>query len=293
MPTFIGRDVAVKVFEMGSGLRLLWRCQPDHVLCDVFDVGKGSKERLELRWLLSWEDIHKTHDRLDKYTENMWNSMERTRPQTRNTMTGLRDVVDDSTYFGLFETKEAAEQMLSSRIQEMSLPPENTSPDHFIADFATLHRTLQSSTSIPLLSLIAQNSFTHALEIQSNLIQHALLSLFFNSLSLQNHLSILHSYLLFGNGLFLARLQEALFEDFDTDDVRSGGQPGLGLGIGFLTGKNVWPPNGAKVGLVLRNILSETSEISFAYRELSEDQFEKVKNPIGMLFPPFAPFNRN
>jgi len=197
------------------------------------------------------------------------------------------NVVDESTYFGLFETKEAAERMLSMRIQEMSLTPENIVPDPFVIDFATLHTTLQSSQSIPLLSLIAQTSFHHSLEIQSNLIQHALLSLFFNSLDLAKHLSVLHSYLLFGNGIFLARLQEALFEDFDSDDVKSGGQPGLGLGIGLLQGKNVWPPNGAKVGLVLRNILSETSEISFAYRELSDEQFERVKNPIGN-FPTFC-----
>ena len=80
----------------------------------------------------------------------------------------------------------------------------------------------------------------------------------------------------------MTRLAEALFEDFDEEDVRGGGQPGLGLGMGI---KNVdtWPPSGAKVGFVLRNILSEHTAdgISFAYRELSDDQFEKVKNPIG------------
>ena len=288
MPAFIGRDVALKVFEMGCGLRLLLRCQPDHPLCDVFDVAKNTKERLELKWLLSWEEIHETHDRLDEYAKNMRQSMEHTKQETNATRVESPGAADDPPYFGLFDTKEAAQQMLSSRIQEMSLTPEPTSTDTFVSDFTSLHATLQSSTSIPLLSLIAQNSFTHALDLQANLIQQALLSLFFNSLDLKRHLSILHSYLLFGNGIFVTRLQEALFEDFDTDDVRGGGQPGLGLGIGFLVGKNVWPPNGAKVGLVLRNVLAETHinttdpEICFAYRELSDDQFEKVKNPIGI-----------
>jgi len=89
----------------------------------------------------------------------------------------------------------------------------------------------------------------------------------------------------------VTRLQEALFDDFDEDDVRSGGQTGLGLGIGMLRGKDPWPPNGGKVALVLRNVLAECStemeqnELSFACRELSEERFERVKNPIGTLTP--------
>lgn len=272
---------------MGCGLRLLWLCQPDHPLCDVFDNTKSSTELLQLRWLLSWEEIHETHDGLDKYAENIWKLIEHPE-QPRQHVPLQKEIANENTLnFGLFNSREAAEQMLSSRMQEMSIVPENISTDSFITDFNTLYTTLQSSTSTPLLSLIAQNSFTHALELQSNFIRHALLSLFFNSLNIRKHLSTLHSYLLLGDGMFVTRLHEALFEDFDTEDVRSGGQSGLGLGIGILNSKSSWPPNGAKVGLVLRTILAEThhdgatKEISFAYRELTEEQFEKVKNPIG------------
>ena len=127
IPTFIEGDIATKVFEMGSGLRLLWRCQPDHPLCEVFDVGKESKEQLQLKWLLSWEDIQATHKRLDQYAQNMWNSMERTSRETKDVTIESRRTVDEPTYFGLFDTKEAAEQMLSSTIQTMSLAPENSS----------------------------------------------------------------------------------------------------------------------------------------------------------------------
>jgi hypothetical protein len=244
---------------------------------------------LELKWLLSWDEIHGTHDRLDAYAEKMWTAMDqygKHPDKTRKVVLSMTVDIDDTTDFGLYETKEAAEQMISSTMQQMSLVPETKSTDTIIEDFISLHKTLQSSTTIPLLSLIAQNSFTHALDIQANLIQHALLSLFFDSLNLRKHLETLNSYLLFGNGVFVTRLHEALFEDFD-DDGRSGGQPGLGLGMG-LKGKNNWPPNSAKVGLVLRNILSEsgvdTTGISFAYRELSEEHFNKVQNPIGTLY---------
>ena len=232
---------------------------------------------------MTWAEIHETHDRLDKYAEDMSDSMQESKHTICEAIPSQR-IIEDATEFGLFDTKEAAEQMLSSRIQEMSLLPKSTVTDTFISDFVALHTTLQSSTSIPLLSLIAQNSFTHALEVQGNLIQHALLNLFFR-FDFRKRLATIHSYFLFGNGIFVTRLREALFEDFDSEDGRSGGQPGLGLGIGLLMGKDVWPPSGAKVGLVLRNLLQETlgtdSEVSFAYRALNESDFEKVKNPIG------------
>lgn len=55
----------------------------------------------------------------------------------------------------------------------------------------------------------------------------------------------------------------------------------------MMKAKDSWPPNGGKVTLVLRNVLSECfseteqKEVSFAYRELSEERFERVKNAIG------------
>jgi len=288
VPGFLDREVAGRVFEMGMGLRLLWRCWPEHVLCEVFDAGKRREEEgLELRWLLSWEDIHETHDRLDRYAERMSRVMDHSSLERQIHGPSKRDI-QKVPELGLFETKEAAEEMLSSRIQEMSLVPDTTTPDTFITDFTSLRSTFQSTHSIPLLSLIVQNSFHHALEVQGTLIQRALLTVFFTHLDLPRHLNILHSYLLFGNGLFVTKLNEALFEDFDSEDVRAGGQPGLGLGIGILRKGETWPPGGTKVGVVLRHVLSETTsqsqktpEISFAYRELTDSQFERVKNPIG------------
>lgn len=291
MPTFIGRNIALKLFEMGSGLRLLWRCKPDHPLCDVFDVSRRSNEQLALRWLFSWEELHAAVAMMETYQLKMWDSMERyekSPQQPRGNFFISHAVKNDLPATGLFESKEAAEKMLSASMETMSLPLETAEKDDFITNFESFRKSFQSSTAIPLLSLIAQNSFSPAIEIQANLIQHALLSLFFNSLDLRKNLQTLHSYFLFGNGLFVTSLLEALFEDFDEEDVRSGGQPGLGLGIGKVKDKTSWPPNGAKVGLVLRNVLAETfgdegdGSISFAYRDLTEDQFEKVKNPLGM-----------
>jgi len=287
VPGFLGgRVVAEKVFEMGMGLRLLWRCWPEHVLCGGVD-GVVEREGLEMRWLLSWEDIHETHDRLEKYAERMARVMDHSSVESRPLLLSNREM-EKAPESGLFETKEAAEEMLSSRIHEMSLVPDTTTPDTFITDFHSLRSTLQSTHSIPLLSLIVQNSFHHALEVQSTLIQRALLTVLFTHLDLPHHLDILHSFLLFGNGLFVTKLNEALFEDFDSEDVRAGGQPGLGLGIGVLRKGETWPPSGAKVGVVLRHVLSETTsqsqktpEISFAYRELTDSQFERIKNPIG------------
>ena len=270
---------------MGTGLRLLWRVKPEHPLCDVFDTRRVS-EGLELRWLLSWEDINEMHERLDIYANTIESLFEQPQSSRHSLPSQTRHPEDDSMELGLFNTKEEAEQMIISKINEMSLLPTQTSPTPFITDFRSLHSTLRSSRhAMPPLSLTVQNSLHHALEIQSRLIQKALVAVFFTDLCLEHQLATLHRFLLFGDGIFVTRLREALFEDFDAGDRRGGGQTGLGLGIGFLVGKDVWPPSGGKVSVVLRNVLAmsdvDTSEVSFGYREMSDEQFEKVKNPIG------------
>jgi Gamma tubulin complex component C-terminal len=278
----VERDVALMIFEMGSGLRLLWRVKPDHPLCDVFDSRMAS-EGLELRWLLSWDDIHDSHEHLDSYAEKM-DSLIAT-PRTTTTQPPSQPRSDDPTEFGLFDTKEEAEQMISQQVQQMSLLPQQSTPTPFLTDFHTLHNTLPTIFPPPL-SLALQNSLHNALQTQSSLIQKSLVTLFLTDLNLQTHLSTLHRFLLFGDGCFVTRLHEALFEDFDSADGRAGGQTGLGLGIGLLVGRDVWPPSGGKTSVVLRNVLAQSgvdaSEVSFGYREMSDDQFEKVKNPIGL-----------
>jgi len=292
VPGFIAGDVARGVFEMGWGLRLLWRCLPGHPLCDVFNPRVG-RTGYELKWLLSWDDIFGNHERLDTYANEMTRAIEEfERNPERHLVTQKvpQESEAEVTEFGLFDTKEEAEQMLSTTMQQMSHTPDTSTPDPFITTFTTLHSTLQSpspipsasTTALPLLSVISQNSFTHALSIQSTLLQKSLLTLLFSTLNLQSHLSSLHAYFLFGNGVFITKLNEALFEDFDDEDVRSGGQHGLGLGIGMV---DRWPPGAAKVTAVLRNLLgemgAEAGGISFAYRELTDQQFDKVKNPVG------------
>src|SRR5271156_372737 len=122
VPAFITKEEAVKVYETGFGLRLLWRCLPDHPLCDVFDVAKNANETLELRWRLSWDEIHVKHQRLDKHARSMWDAIDsyQQHSETRREPTSRTAIVtEQATEFGLFESKEAAERMLSSRIEEM------------------------------------------------------------------------------------------------------------------------------------------------------------------------------
>ena len=283
---------------MGLGLRLLWRCQNDHPLCRVFGPAGGDGE-VEMRWLLEWSDIQRMNQLMESYAEKMWSAMDQYSQQQTDSNDTIRPptVEVEKTEFGLYESKEAAKEMLLTTMQQMSLPLNPAEEDTFITTWQTTHTTLQT-TSVPLLSLIPQTTFTTILKTQSNLIQHALLSQLFHVLSLPSHLSTLHDYFLFGNGIFTTRLSEALFEDFDDEDVRSGGQPGLGLGMGILGSGGTWPPSGAKVGLVLRRVLAGvTSDIdvspSFAYRELSDAQFDRVKNPLSMCPFPIPSFRRS
>jgi Gamma tubulin complex component C-terminal len=282
VPRFIGEE-GREVFESGCGLRLLWRCVPEHPLC----VG-GDTEGVEMRWLLSWGDIHRAQERLKEYQESMWEAIEAygNNPSALRRKP-LKNIVapDDTVDYGLFDTKEAAEKMLSSSIQAMSLFAKSTSPN----DFTTLlsERATLLSSPTPPLPLAVQTSFISPSSLQATLIHHSLLSLFFRTLSLQRHFATLHGYLLCGNGLFVSRLQQILFDDVDSEDGRMGGRPGLGLGVRGLREGERWPPHGGKVTLILRGLLEdcvdseeELKEISFAFRELSDEHLERVNNPL-------------
>src|SRR5947207_8371379 len=112
------------MFDMGCGLRLLWRCAPDHPLCAVFDVGTPKGASVQMRWLFAWDDIHSAHEQLKKYEETMWKAIEDHENNPGLERTPSRESVlpsEDPVEYGLFETKEAAEEMLSKTMQNMSL----------------------------------------------------------------------------------------------------------------------------------------------------------------------------
>ncbi|GAM85215.1 hypothetical protein ANO11243_032190 [Dothideomycetidae sp. 11243] len=126
---------------------------------------------------------------------------------------------------------------------------------------------------------------------QSRLVNHAVMRVVFLGENLLDHLSLQRQYHLFGNGLFLKRLQMALF-DSTASSPRDRAKVEGNFGLRMDARSSRWPPASSELRLSLAGILSDsyanTSNIktkdlpgglSFAVRELSEGEITAVLDP--------------
>lgn len=181
---------------------------------------------------------------------------------------------------------EPGSQWGTSRTPATSFPIDTTPYQTFLAIFP---EELPQST--PTISHLAA-SVLYPLQVQSNRLTNALLSLFLSPpLSLPSHLSLLRSFALLGSQLFTYRLRGALFTESDgyqpvgrgtrartrarlgikdardiaaeaeeiagADGSASAAKWGIGLGLG-LSERGVWPPGGAELGFALRRVIVDT-----------------------------------
>jgi Gamma tubulin complex component C-terminal len=159
------------------------------------------------------------------------------------------------------------------------------------------------STFAPPISLTPLLSFCPIFSAQARLINSSCVRLFFKEHGLRLHLSLQRQFHLFGDGVFISRLSHALFDpELETAErrqgvARSGGVMGLNLG-----NRDSWPPASSELRLALMGVLADSyyatandgqehkggylsreSELpgglSFAIRELSQDELEKCMDP--------------
>ncbi|KIM23387.1 hypothetical protein M408DRAFT_77699 [Serendipita vermifera MAFF 305830] len=207
---------------------------------------------------------------------------------------------------------EPGSQWDATRTSATSLPIDTRPYQAFLAVFPE-HLPL----STPTLSHLA-NAVLHPLQLQSNRLTNALLSLFLSPpLSLPSHLSLLHSFALLGSQSFTYRLRGALFTESDgyqpvgrgtrartraklgikdardvaaeaeeiggPEGVASAAKWGIGLGLG-LSERGVWPPGGAELGFALRRVIVDTlDEMVDPDAESDESLFHKKGLPCGTV----------
>ncbi|KAG6013010.1 hypothetical protein E4U43_007525 [Claviceps pusilla] len=165
-----------------------------------------------------------------------------------------------------------------------------------------------SADNTPHWSLVALLSFGGIASVQAEMINRESLRLLFEKHGLQAHLNLHRDFHLLRNGLFCSRLSHALFDpDLESAERRTGvamqgGIMGLRLG-----GRDTWPPASSELRLALMGVLSEAYEansgqgepssskppkmtmgsngavlpgdLSFAVRDLSEEEIDKCMDP--------------
>ena len=139
------------------------------------------------------------------------------------------------------------------------------------------------------------------LSAQNRIINRTCLTMLLKQYDLRSHLDLLHRYQLLADGPFTSRLCQALFSpDLGLSEYYIGqkrfGPSGLQLGY-----RDTWPPASAELRLALMGLLTDSyfptgyaekaslfreelpGGLSFAIREMSEDEFQRCIDPFSVF----------
>ncbi|KAI1849340.1 hypothetical protein JX266_004835 [Neoarthrinium moseri] len=305
VPNFVPDDVARTMFETGKTLRLLRTHHPEHVLCRTELV--QSKGPPKLQWHYDWRAIELLQRQVNDYETSLMQAIhdyrigqvEKTQDETSTPI-----MTYSLELFGQQES-QLADRLMAS-IKEMNKPLEAPSStdklsqlihDRLFAEKED-HKLQGGLALIPHWSLLPLLSFGPLVEAQARLVNREYMKLLFNSHRLRDHIALQKSFQLLGNGLFCSRLSHALFDaDLETAErqagvARKGGAMGLRLGT-----RDTWPPASSELRLALMGVLTEAyfpavdlktrnretdelpGDLSFAVRDLSDEEIEKCINP--------------
>ncbi|KAK7997883.1 hypothetical protein PG989_005923 [Apiospora arundinis] len=300
MPAFVPPEVGRKLFETGRTLRLLRTHHPDHPLCSPDPV--NSIKVPELRWHYDWKSIQALQEDVHAYETSLVGVI-RSGGQGDVPARLASGVAYELQFFG-GEGQQLENQFLAS-MKQMDLPFQPTSEADHLSRL--LHERLFNTVQLPEGSGVALSphwsllpllSFGPLVEAQARLVNREYMGLLFKAHNLREHINLQKEFHLLGNGLFCSRLSHALFDpNLETAErqagvARHGGVMGLRLG-----GRDTWPPASSEMRLALMGLLSESyhssskhrpsirkgqempGDLSFAVRDLSEEEIEKCMNP--------------
>jgi len=311
VPSFVLEEDARMIFETGKSLRLFQSHHPDHPLARPEASSDTGFPQLE--WHFSWTDIERTIARAKRYERSIAAAISKYsihghRPEE----TWVNDNAFSAQAFDVFGKSEqelkryiaASTAILEEEIPAAPDPTCNRDLHSLILRTAvsTAVRVLDdASTFAPPLSLMSQLSFGPIFSAQARLVNSACLRLFFKEHHLRSHLSLQRRFHLISDGVFASRISHALFDpDLRTAERSQGFVPtGAGLGLRLGSREN-WPPASSELRLALMGILTDCYHsapgteytastlghkrelpggLSFAVRNMSEEELEKCRDP--------------
>lgn len=310
MPHFMPDDVTQSIFETGRNLRFIRSSHPNHPLSrpDVL----GSLQPPKADWLYDWDSILQLEVRVTEYRDRLLHAVQESRAETRRQIE--LDLPPSQFFSGhqldVFTQDEGrVEERILASIAHLSSPTSSTDTEGSLGRIIRQYLcntdcvAAGNANSTPHWSLIPVLSFAGIVSAQAQVVNRETLRLLFGTHNLRNHLKLLRDYHLLGNGTFCSRLSQALFDpDVERADrqvgvARQGGVMGLRLG-----GRDTWPPASSELRLGLMGVLAESysaenpnwdsqskslrnespdlpGDLSFAVRDLSEEEVNKCMNP--------------
>lgn len=300
MPNFVAKYDSEVIYETGKGLRLLDAHQPGHPL---LLTSSKQMHTLNLRWLFSWEDAEDFQAQANEYESRLRREIKEFEAKRSNPVSSQQVLTSPSPEEGdpFRLSAMSATAYITSSIFTIEQPIHDpVATTGVLETFSSIldHDSLQQGQSfLPPLSLVPVLSFNPIIFAQSRLVSRACLRLLFRDHDLLSHLSVLHRYSLFGDGVFTSRLAHALFDpEMQTVERRKGharaGTSGLKLGS-----RDTWPPASSELRLALVGILTESywdgkqandnalirdelpGGLSFSIREMKEEDLLRCMNP--------------
>lgn len=314
MPHFMPFDIAKSIFETGKNLRFIRECHPEHPLASAHIINATKPPKVG--WLYDWDAIEDLEKRVTKYHDDLLRAIRDCSPHQQALMSeGLEHTIGPGNVLASRNEEERSEsRLLSALTTRMDEPlPDVVSKEDPLSQILR-ERLVQSVTRkskpptsgfdfTPHPSLLPVLSFGAIASAQSEVVNQESLRLLFNNHDLRGHLKMHRDFQLFGSGMFISRLSHALFDpDLETAErqagvARQGGVMGLRLG-----GRDTWPPASSELRLALMGVLAESfasdnefatnklasisrdvselpGDMSFAVRDLLQEEIDKCMNP--------------
>ncbi|GKU01343.1 gamma-tubulin complex component 6 [Fusarium langsethiae] len=314
MPHFMPFDIAKSIFETGKNLRFIRECHPEHPLASAHII--NATQPPKVGWLYDWDAIEDLEKRVTTYHDDLLRAIRDCSPHQQALVSeGSKHTTKavDTTAFP-DECGEPESRFLGALTARMDEPlPDVVSKEDTLSQILR-ERLVQSVTRkskpptsgfdfTPHPSLLPVLSFGSIASAQSDVVNQESLRLLFNNHDLRGHLKMHRDFQLFGSGMFISRLSHALFDpDLETAErrmgvARQGGVMGLRLG-----GRDTWPPASSELRLALMGVLAESfdldnefatnklasisrdaselpGDMSFAVRDLTQEEIDKCMNP--------------
>ena len=308
IPNFISEEDRKIISSVGQGLQMIRSHSPEHPLSrpDRFDFGKTCTPT----WHFSWQDVDRIVLQAKEYEQRL---SEAIRKFHSLDIPLVEPVMDSSSHLSLephasdWAGKDSHVQGTASIAEiERSLDGSlignlgTESLAQAVIDYIGFeHKTARPIRAIfaPPMSLVPLLTFNPIIHAQSRLVNQACLRLLFKDHKLRYHFSLLHSFSLLGDGMFAARLSQALFEPELRSARRRKGHSRSGV-VGLRLGhRESWPPAVSELRLALMGVLADSfcpddhserpsiaegglpGHLNFALRDISEDELKRCMNP--------------
>ncbi|KAJ5420924.1 hypothetical protein N7465_003443 [Penicillium sp. CMV-2018d] len=310
MPSFIPADQARSIFESGRSLQLLKRSHPRHPIArrDVLSRTGG----LHLHCATTWADIEQIQTKAQEYESRLRAEIKRYHKGDL----GLQDSPSNVVTQGVdqitgTEVTTAAFELFDIDDEKNASGPVTDNKALSKDDFKQLldkargvetENTNATSYLGPELASGLHLSLAPILSSQALLIDYSCLHLLFKEHRIRHHLNMQWRFQLLGEGSFVARLSNSLFDPEMESGERKAGKVRSGVDTGLRLGsRDTWPPASSELRLVLIGLLgdcyfgstnTEDDEkthiqkdnelpggLSFGIRELTDEEIERCKNP--------------